>query len=143
MKHLVLLVAALWLASACSSPEAPTPEPDPDAGCGDCATELAALEASLAELPSVTAVRRVVHQRRTPTNSDTVSVELEVDGADLDTLQDEVVRLVWVSEVTPVSWVDVAVKRADGSIEALGPFNLTGDGDGVEYEERWGPRPVS
>lgn len=143
MKHLVLVAVALWVVSACSTTGDPEPTPEPAAGCGECTSELAALEDQIVGLDTVAAVTRLGHQRQTPTNGDTVSVELELATADSATLADDVVRLVWLSDVEPVSWVDLVVMRPDGSIESFGPFNLSGQGQGAEYEEQWGPRPGS
>lgn len=115
-----------------------------DPGCGECVEELAAVRTEIEALPDVKKLVTLNKYPSSPTNGATVDVELDSKSVGDSGVVEEVARIVWQSELTPVDWVEVVVEDASGElVHGDSPFHFLEQGREYEsYVEQWGPRPV-
>lgn len=148
----VALLSALLFATACASSDAggtgaggPSGEESSSAaaGCGDCEAELADVRAQVEALPDVKRIQTLKKYGATPTNGDTVDLEIYAVGVGDTGLADEVARIVWQSDLAPVEVVTIAIQDSAGDLVPSLPYDFRDDSrQRAAYEEQWGPRPV-
>ena len=115
----------------------------PAPGCGDCEAELADVRAQVEALPDVRRIQTLDKYGATPTNGDTVDLEIHANGVGDTGLADEVARIVWQSELAPVDVVTIAIQDSAGDLVPSLPYDFRDDSrQRATYEEQWGPRPA-
>ena len=147
---LVALLSALLLMSGCTSSDGGSASGDDPAdpttapGCGECVEELAAVRTEVEALPDVKELLTLDTYADTPTNGAGVQVELRSRSTGDPAVIDEVARIIWQSDLTPVDEVFVTVEDSSGELVRGGsPFDFTATSrQHATYEEQWGPRPV-
>jgi hypothetical protein len=113
------------------------------AGCGDCEAELADVRSQVEALADVKRIKTLQKYGASPTNGETVDLEIYSKGVGDTGLADEVARIVWQSDLAPVDVVTIAIQDADGKLVPSLPYDFRDDSrDHASYEEQWGPRPV-
>jgi hypothetical protein len=148
---LVALVSALLFLTACTSSDGggagaddPAGQDSPGAGegCGDCEAELADVRAQVEELADVKRIRTLEKYGATPTNGETVDLEIYSRGVGDTGLADEVAKIVWQSKLAPVDVVTIAIQDAAGDLVPSLPYDFRDSArDHASYEAQWGPRP--
>lgn len=142
---LVAVLCTTLLFGACTSP--PTEE-EPGGegaeGCGECTAQLEAVRDEITALAGVASLMTLKLVPGSPTNAVTVDVEATSDMPADPALVDEIARIVWQSEVTPVEVVTIVVKDPSNTLEhGSSPYNFRDtESQYGTYVERWGPRPV-
>jgi len=149
---LVALVSALLFLTACTSSDDGGARADDPAGqdssgaaegCGDCEAELADVRAQVEGLADVKRIRTLEKYGATPTNGDTVDLEIYSRGVGDTGLADEVAKIVWQSTLAPVDVVTIAIQDSAGDLVPSLPYDFRDSSrDHASYEAQWGPRPV-
>lgn len=149
---LVAVLSAFLFVTACTSSDgggarAQDPEGDASssatAGCGDCEAELADVRAKVEALDDVKRVQKLTKYGDTPTNGDTVDLEIYSRGVGDTGLADAVAEIVWQSELAPVDVVTVAIQDSAGDLVPSLPYDFRDSSrQHATYEQQWGPRPV-
>ncbi len=150
---LVALLSALLLATACTSSDGGTAGSDDpagrdtssvSAGCGDCTPELAEVQAKIGALPDVKRIQTLKKYGSSPTNGETVDLEIYSRGVGDTGLADEVAKIVWQSDLAPVEVVTIAIQDSAGDLVPSLPYDFRDDSrQHATYVEKWGERPVA
>ena len=112
-------------------------------GCGECEAQLADVRAQVEALADVKRIRTLEKYGATPTNGETVDLEIYARGVGDTGLADKVARIVWQSELAPVDVVTIAIQDSAGDLVPSLPYDFRDDSrQRATYEEQWGPRPV-
>ena len=140
VRVLALALGALALAGCTSggaggTPSASSTPEDPTAGTR------AEIERQLAERDGVAAAE--VLYRDDLTVPATVAVDVTIEpGADVDALAEEALRLVWLSDIEPLTAIQVEViNRSDPMSGLSRSVRLLDDAEREAAEDRFGPRP--
>jgi hypothetical protein len=148
---LVALLSALLFVTACTSSSGGGRADDPGGqdsssaapGCGDCEAELADVRAQVEDLADVKRIRTLEKYGATPTNGETVNLEIYAKGVGDTGLAEEVAKIIWQSHLAPVDVVTIAIQDSAGDLVPSLPYDFRDSSrDHASYEERWGPRPV-
>lgn len=149
---LVTLLSAVLFVSACSSSDGGGARVDDPAGrdstsaapgCGDCEAELAAVRSRVEQLADVKRIRTLEKYGSSPTNGDTVNLEIHSTGVGDTGLADEVAEIVWRSDLAPVDVVTIAIQDSAGDLVPSLPYDFRDSSrQHATYAGRWGPRPV-
>lgn len=149
---LVALVSALLFLTACTSSDGGGARADDPAGqdssgagegCGDCEAELADVRAQVEELADVKRIQTLEMYGATPTNGETVDLEIYSRSVGDTGLADEVAKIIWQSELAPIDVVTIAIQDSAGDLVPSLPYDFRdGSRDHASHEEQWGPRPV-
>lgn len=122
--------------------DGPGTDDPPDCAAADCVAEVAAYAEALAGLEGVERVVDVSYRARQITDVPQVRGEIHVDAAtDCAGLEDDVGRLLWASQVSPVSSVTLEcyLPGATGpDYDYVSSSFVLEDPD--ELVSRWGPR---
>lgn len=149
---LVALLSAVLFVSACTSSDGggdraddpAAPESSSAAGCGDCEAELAAVRTQVEDLADVKKIQTLEKYGATPTNGETVNLEIYSVGVGDTGLADEVARIVWQSDLAPVEVVTIAIQDSAGDLVPSLPYDFRDSSrQHAAYEKQWGPRPVA
>lgn len=122
----------------------PVPEEDGDLeGCevDGCGEQMRDIARDVSALPGVDAVIVSDYAPDTPTSSAHADIEVRGEGADL---ADRVAEVVWRSEVTPISHIDVTVDAPGGGFPDTVTYQVDPENgrDHDRLEQQWGPRPA-
>ncbi|MCW2737657.1 hypothetical protein [Nocardioides sp.] len=149
---LVALLSAVLFVSACTASDGggagadePTGQDTSSTapGCGDCEAELAAVRSQVEQLADVERIRTLEKYGSSPTNGDTVNLELFSAGVGDTGLADEVAAIVWRSDLAPVDVVTIAIEDSAGDLVPTLPYDFRdGSRQHATYVQQWGPRPV-
>ncbi|WP_157943913.1 hypothetical protein [Blastococcus atacamensis] len=131
----VLALAGCTSGAAGGTPSASSTPEDPTAGTR------ADIERELADRDDVADAE--VLYRDDVTVPSTVAVDVTIEpGADVAALADEALRLVWLSDIEPLTTIQVEVINPSDPMQGLSrAVRLLDDAERAAVEDRFGPRP--
>lgn len=133
-----------WGARPDGSEWSPVPEDQRGkAGCerDGCSGLMRDIARNISTVPGVVAVLGADYIADTPTNSSSADITVRTGGADV---AEAVAEVVWRSQVSPLTAIQVSADLGDDSFPASTNFQVDPD-HGRDHDrllELWGPRPV-
>ena len=95
-------------------------------------------------LPDVKRIQTLKKYGSSPTNGETVDLEIYSRGVGDTGLADEVAKIVWQSDLAPVEVVTIAIQDSAGDLVPSLPYDFRDDSrQHATYVEKWGDRPVA